>query len=299
MTIPLQKHLYLSNQAVQQFVEQLASWLDGESFGEHQFYVRDKILPDNYNRQFHASTLEEAHTRFYWNGRHYDEHQAINQRLRKQLAAAMAGSKEDLVQVVDEILLWASGGKVIKLYSYNRDWAKNNATQLADKISQSLAILRDIEPDCSDFEGYLRMNAGFTKVYSLAAPDLMSYDGRTGAAMGFLVRQYCEKHRILLDPCLCFPWAPGASTMNRNPSTDLLHFKQLANRSRFHAEWKIRATWVVNAAREMAKSSWCKGDDGLRRVEAALFMIGYDIPLARHGSHRSNRPLPNQQISQS
>lgn len=284
MTEPLQKDQYLNNASVQAFTNQLASWLDGEPFGEHQFFIRDKILPDNYDRNFHASTLQQAFDRFYWNGKHYPEHQAIQSQLKERLISALDTGNQTLVDVIDDTLLWASGGKVIKLYTLNRDWARNQQHQLASKLRKSFAIFQDDTPDCSGFDGELRMNAGFTKVYALAAPQLIAYDGRTGAALGYLVRQFCEKQRILLDPNLCFPWAPGASTMNRNPSTELLHFKQLANRSRFHAEWKIRASWLIRAACEQASNPWSKGDDGLRRVEAALFMIGYDIPLAKQSA---------------
>lgn len=281
MIAPLQKAPYLGNAGVSQFVTQLASWLDGEPFGEHQFYIRDKILPDGYDRAFRADTLQQAFQRFYWNGRHYEQHLAIQQSLRERLDRALSQQHDALVDIIDDTLLWASGGKVIKLYTLNRDWARSHAANLAAKLQRSLAIFASDAPDCSAFDGELRMNAGFTKVYTLAAPRLLAYDGRTGAALGYLVRQFCEKNRLLLDPNLCFPWAPGASTMNRNPSTELLHFKQLANRSRFHAEWKIRAGWLLGAACDAAHSDWCKGDAGLRRVEAALFMIGYDIPLAR------------------
>ena len=255
------------------------------------FYIRDKILPDNYDRQFNVETLEQAYGRFYWNGRHFDEHQAIQNQLRTRMFHAMTIASEELVNIIDDTLLWASGGKVIKLYTLNRDWARVHKHELAEKISKSLSILESPQPDCTAFDGELRMNAGFTKIYALANPKLIAYDGRTGAALGFLVRQFCEKHRSLLDPALCFPWAPGASTMNRNPSTELLHFKQLANRSRFHAEWKIRASWLIGAAAEQANSPWCKGDDGLRRIEAALFMIGYDIPLAKKAHHNGRNLL--------
>lgn len=293
MTELLQKKAYLENEAVQAFTQQLASWMDGEPFGEHHFFIRDKILPENYDRNFHATTLTEAFDRFYWNGKYYPEHQQIQDKLRLRLQTALGSLHDSLVDTIDDILLWASGGKVIKLYTLNRDWARNHASDLAVKLQESLNIFRSDTPDCSKFDGELRMNAGFTKIYALAEPSLVAYDGRTGAAMGYLTRQFCEKQRTLLDPNLCFPWAPGASTMNRNPSTELLHFKQLANRSRFHAEWKIRASWVLNAASDLARSEWCKGMVGLRRVEAALFMIGYDIPLAKQASKPGRNLLSN------
>lgn len=279
--IPGNKNDYLQLSPVRDFVRQLADWMDGESFGEHQFRVRDKILPAGYDKQFYATTLEESFQRFYWNGDYFEENQLKLTDFRQRLKIHLAESdNESLARVIDDILLWGSGGKVIKLYTLNRDWANNQKLTLADKLHSSLNILQSATPDTSLFDGTLRMNAGFTKVYALASNQIMTYDGRIGAAMGYLVRQFCEQRRMLLPAALCFPWAPGASTMNRNPSTDLLHFKQLANRSRFHADWKIRASWVACAALQLSRARWCSEPDGLRKFEAALFMLGYEIPLA-------------------
>ena len=36
------------------------------------------------------------------------------------------------------------------------------------------------------------MNAGFVKIYSLLCDDCVIYDGRVGAALGLLARQFCE-----------------------------------------------------------------------------------------------------------
>ena len=36
------------------------------------------------------------------------------------------------------------------------------------------------------------MNAGFIKIYSLLCDYCLIYDGRVGAALGLLTRQFCE-----------------------------------------------------------------------------------------------------------
>ncbi|MFC3531276.1 hypothetical protein ACFOLG_03690 [Vogesella facilis] len=286
------KNQYLQQPAVAEFVSQLACWLDGDRFGEHQFKVRDKILPADYDRDFRAGTLEEAFQRFYWNGRYFHESQALLDDYRLRLRNALRDAdSHTLLAAINDVLLWGSGGKVIKLYTYNRDWAAANHPQLLDKLQRSLGILQSATPDAAPFDGELRMNAGFTKVYALAGDNIMMYDGRIGAAMGYLVRQFCESRRMLLPEALCFPWAPGASTMNRNPSTDMLHFKQLANRSRFHAEWKIQASWIACAALQRASAAWCSGPNALRHFEAALFMLGYEIPMAQRKVNKQRPAL--------
>ncbi len=42
--------------------------------------------------------------------------------------------------------------------------------------------------------------------------------------------------------------------------------------------WNRRINIVLNAARQQANAPWCNQADGLRRLEAALFMVGYDLP---------------------
>jgi hypothetical protein len=39
----------------------------------------------------------------------------------------------------------------------------------------------------------------------------------------------------------------------------------------------IHANWILCAAISKAGMIWCAGADGFRRVEGALFMLGYDL----------------------
>ncbi|WP_426989912.1 hypothetical protein ACKI2N_015440 [Cupriavidus sp. 30B13] len=47
------------------------------------------------------------------------------------------------------------------------------------------------------------------------------------------------------------------------------------------AKANVRASWVLGAARLSSDALWCAGAQGLRKVEAALFMLGYGLPLLR------------------
>lgn len=134
------KNQYLQQPAVADFVQQLTSWMDGESFGEHQFKVRDKILPANYDRDFQASTLEEAFDRFYWNGQYFNDSQALLDNYRMRLRESLQNDdSERLLKVIDDVLLWGSGGKVIKLYTYNRDWSAQHQQDACRKTASQPA----------------------------------------------------------------------------------------------------------------------------------------------------------------
>ena len=54
-------------------------------------------------------------------------------------------------------------------------------------------LLDPSHADTSRLDGVRYMNAGWTKVYALMLDGFPIYDGRVGAAMGYLVQQYCTR----------------------------------------------------------------------------------------------------------
>ena len=134
----------------------------------------------------------------------------------------------------------------------------------------------------------LWMNAGFTKIYSILAEDFCIYDGRVGAALGLLVRRYCEdgaKPLPKVPALLQFPWGEGVGVDQngqdrRNPSRGNYVFPKLTNDKRgvkCHTVWNVRANWLIKEITVRLKVNPSKGLSPVRIVEAALFMIGYDV----------------------
>jgi len=127
------------------------------------------------------------------------------------------------------------------------------------------------------FKG-IHMNSGFTKIYSELIDDFIIYDSRVGAALGFLVRRFLEDQSIdsVPDPLKFAFGAPRSAALNRNPSSEQYIFPQLRNDAVFHIKNNIKANWI---AKELAQQSrFHQVDNGIRALEAALFMIGYHIP---------------------
>ena len=51
------------------------------------------------------------------------------------------------------------------------------------------------------------MNSGFTKIYSLIVQDFIIYDSRVGAALGLLIKCFCEdKQKEKIPEELRFAW---------------------------------------------------------------------------------------------
>ncbi|GGG05468.1 hypothetical protein [Paenibacillus abyssi] len=132
------------------------------------------------------------------------------------------------------------------------------------------------------------MNSGFTKIYSLCMDDFIIYDGRVGAALGLLVRKYCEDNALNEVPVeLVFAWGKGrestyisSSQNKRNPGSVKYSFPELMYKNpERHTENNIRANWLLS---EIVNNTNSKFNDldkkvRMRALESALFMIGYKV----------------------
>ena len=172
----------------------------------------------------------------------------------------------------------------------NVRWLTLNSAGLAQRLESTVnAFTRGNLDDPILLDSRLRFNAGMTKVYSLLVKDFIIYDSRVAAALGWIVVKFCQSRKLATVPAeLAFPWAPAKearstqSPKNRNPAKDTLNFPRLTGAVQ-HAHWNLKASWVL--AEVLAKAGPGKltapgSIAPVRRLEAALFMIGYELPLS-------------------
>ena len=126
------------------------------------------------------------------------------------------------------------------------------------------------------------MTAGLTKVYACLTDEFVIYDSRVGAALGLLARTFATETELDdpdLDP-IRFPWGSGntsSKTANRrNPSALPYSFPKYKN-ERMHAEWNLRASWLLSQVATDLDLAVAPGVPPLRQLEAGLFMIGYSV----------------------
>jgi hypothetical protein len=164
-------------------------------------------------------------------------------------------------------------------------------TRLGNDICRYLNSTRDIFTSDLALTDYYNediiMNSGFTKIYSLYIDDFVIYDGRVGAALGLLVRMFCEDSKLKAVPAeLAFAWGKGKESIyqnscenRRNPSKESYRFPELLNNSKRHIENNIRANWLLREIIDETESKFSNLDKSIqmRALEAALFMIGYDV----------------------
>lgn len=276
----MNKNAYLHDRIVAAFVTYVARMLTGE-------IAVDRIWP-GFEAKFGAvpdKTLEQLFRKYSWREKSLATTTRELRPLRRALRDVLrrpANLTADMLRArLIPIVRWGMGNA----QAYDK-WARDQGEQLTALFADGVAALNSASPDLAAFER-AKMNSGFTKPFSQAADYSIMLDGRVGAALCLLVRQFLTCHPELavngVPDVLAFRWGeqrprPGLLPVPRNPSGDGLEFSRLANAgSRRWAELNIRANWIIRAARDQAGARWCRGHHGLRHIEAALFMLGYRI----------------------
>ena len=120
-----------------------------------------------------------------------------------------------------------------------------------------------------------------SKIYSLLVDDFIIYDSRVAAALAWLVVVWCRStKRKSVPKNLAFHRVPDKTAQVRNPSGGGFQFPNVYNRPKIHAQWNLRASWVLTKALEFSKkadTTFHQQKNKLRALEAALFMWGYDL----------------------
>jgi len=283
---------YLAQRDVQQFIEWLVPHLADDGSLSHGFLDRRS------GRRWQFAGLEDACEQYCWPsrgafgipaGETLADNDQVLRTLRDALRKALArGDAQATCSAACQVMVW--GG----VQNGNVRWLQENAESLAETLDAVTAALDAGELAGVLLDTQLRFNAGMTKVYSLLAKDLIIYDSRVAAALGWLIAKYCQAQAFVTVPTpLAFPWAPAkeglsaASPKNRNPEIEGLRFPKLQS-GPMHAEWNLKASWVLVEALNRDRTSRFAQPgpvDSLRRLEAALFMLGYDLP-----------PQPAQQV---
>jgi len=287
------RHQYLHS--VSDFIDWFASHLDHPSLFAHSYIDRRTA------RTLTFPTLFDACLQYRWKhkgaygspaGTCLQSNDAALNSLRNVLQRGInSGNDSQTLEASIEVMAW--GG----VQAGNVRWLTANAKGLAQTIASVCAALASDNLSHPLLTGHqpLRFNAGMTKVYSLLVNDFIIYDSRVAAALGWIVVKYCQHRQLSAVPReLAFPWAPakgGATAQfpkNRDPGLGSCHFPRLIS-GELHAIGNLKAGWILaEVLLRAAKNPFNNASSvpALRQLEAALFMIGYDLPLNGHGVHQ-------------
>jgi hypothetical protein len=275
---------YLESDGVQAFIDWMTPHLqDGSRLGHHY------RLPQAQSVQF--TNLADAMRKYRWKiaaamrepgatGTLADHTRILNGLQRALKKAVEVRSDQLVYEASTNVMVW--GGVTAK----NVTWLKTNIEGLADLLKSVSDLLGEEDENIERFPTSLRFNAGMTKVYSLLVDEFIIYDSRVAAALCWFVMQWALEKKLSAIPGAlqfhCMPPKEDAKTKHRkvrNPSAGSLQFPQLYNDPRTHAQWNLRASWLLRAVLERVGSgtAFHASEHPLRSLEAALFMWGYDL----------------------
>ena len=273
---------YLGRECVQSFIE----WLRALARGDTPFSHRYRMLRPACN--WSCGSLYDAYEGYRWGRADFKTTQETLDCLREEIQAAeKTADNRRFVTAALEVLKWGgvSGGNKERLCALG-DGALG-------KFSAAAELLDPSQADTARLDDVDYMNSGWTKVYSLMHDAFPMYDGRVGAAMGYLVRLWWRKTRpdctdeetCQVPELLRFRWLAGRGGRHRDPSAKSLSFPRLSygrHGARTWAECNVWTAWILGALQEEGRFGKLPEAYRLRALESALFMIGYELPRDSH-----------------
>lgn len=283
----MNKTQFLNAESVQSFIKWITPKLDKSGSFKHAYIMKrpngilwecDSIYSafENYKWSF---TCKHPVSSISFEGETFEE-------CKDLLAELSFGLRESVIQDNPElckkyclaILEW---GKV-KNGNANKvlDLGLNIISYLKNCINRLNTNIFDTKDNYDD----IIMSAGFSKIYSLLIDDFIIYDGRVGAALGLLVKSYCEEKGLRTIPYeLIFAYGNAKGDAEsvfkrRNASNDTYKFP-LLHPQKNHTENNFRANWLLKEILDKSDSKFNQIQPKLklRAFEASLFMIGYDV----------------------
>jgi len=281
------KNDYLENSSVKGYLEWFRRLvLGGPGSLRHSYGIRPRGRGQR-SQRWSCGSLQEAWQQYEWkvNTRHdFNYNKGILDGLQRDLRDALRDTEEsDALKACIEVQKW--GGTEKNIPALERLSAKE--TLLSYLPQCKVAFAAADETGRLNRPNSFRSNAGFTKIYSLLCNGFVIYDSRVAAALGKLIVDWCGGQPVPLPDVpagLRFRWKVGKedenaqAPKNRNPSRGPYKLSQWHTTGP-HAVSNVWANWLLGAAIPTG-SLWGLTDpaDKLRALEAALFMIGYDLP---------------------
>jgi hypothetical protein len=281
----IDKKQYLRKPDVDGFVKYLSDLIRGKTCFSHNYETKKP------KQDYNFTSFEYAATQYRYENLNLAETTAYLNSIQNDLQKSIRNNDELLaLKSCIKILEW--GGVTNGAYGVVKLFLQNILT------SSILDTCNEMSKDivCLDkFAGAIppyQMNSSFTKIYALFSPKtFLIFDSRVSAGIGLIARDYWYLHGkgSPLPLLLAFPVLEqkGKDGPNRNPtdkSKNIVFSSVNSNKAQKHAEWNVKANWIVENALGVARNSGLtqfagatSQADQMRAVEAALFMIGYKV----------------------
>lgn len=238
------------------------------------------------NAPWRCDSLSQAARHWCWTESDTEpSFSALAAGLQRAVAAREEAAAEELCY---RIYRW--GGVARKPGDHSHVWVQEaaGAGRLTADLADAVALLSPASTQPLDrFDAHdLPMTSATTKLYAAAAIGgrVAIYDGRVGAALGLLARQFLEARQIDGVPeVVHFMWgAPQspaqAAARTRDPSSEHHLFRQLPNGARSHRPRALLSRRTNMLFQVIVECLAARGVTAtFLELERALFMIGYRV----------------------
>ena len=280
------KSEFLSSEPVRLFIKWIEPRLDKPGSFMHKYYMKRFCV------NWQCDSIYSAYELYQWpftgtvpgkgqaiSGITFSDSYKFLDQLSKGLCQSIEKADAELSrQYSVEILKW--GG----VSQRNRNRIIEFGDDIIDYYKHVIKVL-DIDHFDAKKCGKVIMNSGFTKIYAQLIDDFIMYDGRVGAALGLLIRQFCEDNGLNSVPDeVLFGYGTGreaqtSATDRRNPGNEKYKFPRITGNPRKHLLHNVKASWLLKQIIHGTESRFSQLDNGLNALQAALFMIGYDVTI--------------------
>ena len=269
----MNKSTYLNNATVQEFIGWLAPLIDQPNSLIHSY----TNLRPKYN--WNCNSIYSAFENYRWGKKNFYE--------TKEELDKLSYSLKKAIQIGDYITAKACCKGILKWGNVDKKGNTDKIDELDNNLPDYLnKVIDSLHPEITNTNNSykdIKMNSGFTKIYSLIIDDFIIYDSRVGSALGLLVLNFCDSTgRTEIPKVIRFAYgnAQGKRTgplNKRDPRRGGMTFPLLGRSDRDHIIHNVHANWILKEILSCSNSEL----KNLREFEAALFMIGYNVECSR------------------
>lgn len=279
----MNKHNLLNDSDVKYFINFLVEkWSSGFDF---RMGIKQRGKAPKYIK---ISSLREAYENYFWEysiksdlvlpqsislkAYSFKESECILDYCKSRLINEnkLSTSKESIREASQIILKW--GGVYLK---GNRHKVEDGNFDLSNMLNNVINEWQEINIQNKDFYAEFNIdfpsNAGFTKIYSLLLNDYIIYDSRVSVALAFLIEN-CFGDKI---PDSLELFIQSSKIVEKEKRKVNSFFKSTDNKSNKHFYSNVKASIILKEVINILNKD--NQNVNLRQIEAALFMIGYDV----------------------
>lgn len=267
---------YLAQKDVKKFINWITNKLDNNF--EHSYFDRKTKI------KWECNSIYNSYEKYKWQNASFAKNQIKMNVFKNKLRTAYNSENiQDFSEVCKEILNW---GQI------NNNYFNNTNSEILNLFKKAQNYFQSFQLESNYFKNEIILNAGFSKIYSLLFEDFIIFDSRVSAAICFFIKKYLIEEKANIIPVsLEFQYTEGRAGKRRNPNElnseivfkKIRTYKQIDNcRVKTYIDYQInniKANWLLKKILKNSESKFnlIDSENRLRALEAAFFMIGYQI----------------------